>query len=61
MAATYKPGDTVPKTGEVQCTQTNGVKDKVTAGKTFAPCDHWGNTTAKTAPGNTFRSVRFLA
>jgi hypothetical protein len=42
MAQTYKPGDTVPKTGEVQCTQHSNVKDKVTAGSTFAPCMHWG-------------------
>lgn len=41
MADTYKPGDTVPRTGEVECTQRNGVKDKVTAGTTFAPCLHW--------------------
>jgi hypothetical protein len=47
MADTYKPGDTVPKTGEVQCTQKNGVKDKVTEGETFAPCDHWGEHNGK--------------
>jgi hypothetical protein len=41
MAATYKPGDTVPKTGEVQCAQYNGTKDKVVAGSKFAPCMHW--------------------
>ncbi len=56
MSDTYKPGDTVPTTGEVKCTQHNGVKDKVTAPAEFAPCDHWGggeNTTAKNARGNT--------
>lgn len=42
MAETYKPGDVVPKTGEVQCTQHTGTKDIVTAGEHFAPCMHWG-------------------
>jgi hypothetical protein len=46
MADTYKPGDTVPKDGEVECTQS-GIKDKVTAGTTFAPCDHWGEHGSK--------------
>jgi hypothetical protein len=41
MATTYKPGDIVPRTGEVECTQRNGVKDKVKEGDTFAPCMHW--------------------
>jgi hypothetical protein len=41
MADTYKPGDTVPKTGKVQCTQHNNTKDHVQAGTTFAPCMHW--------------------
>ena len=47
MSDTYKPGDTVPRTGEVKCTQKNGVKDKVTAGTKFAPCDHWGEHNGK--------------
>jgi hypothetical protein len=47
MATTYKPGDTVPRDGEVQCTQKNGVKDKVKAGTIFAPCDHWGEHNGK--------------
>jgi hypothetical protein len=38
---TYKPGDTVQKTGEVQCTQHQNTKDKVVAGSIFAPCMHW--------------------
>jgi hypothetical protein len=42
MSQTYRPGDTVPTTGEVKCTQHPGVRDKVTAGETFAPCMHWG-------------------
>lgn len=42
MAVTYKPGETVPRTGEVQCTQHPEVKDKVQQGDTFAPCVHWG-------------------
>ncbi len=42
MAETYKPGELVPKTGEVQCTQHTGTKDIVTAGEHFAPCMHWG-------------------
>jgi hypothetical protein len=42
MATTYKPGESVPKTGTVKCTQHASVKDKVKAGTTFAPCDHWG-------------------
>ena len=39
---TYKPGDTVPRDGEVKCTQHPSVKDEVKAGTTLAPCDHWG-------------------
>lgn len=42
VAETYKPGDTVPKDGEVQCTQHHNTKDTVEAGTTFAPCMHWG-------------------
>jgi hypothetical protein len=38
MAQQYKPGDTVPKDGTVQCTLYNGTKDEVKAGTTFAPC-----------------------
>lgn len=41
MAATYKPGDEVPATGEVKCTQHEDVRDRVTAGETFSPCMHW--------------------
>jgi len=41
VAETYKPGDTVPKTGKVQCTQHHNTKDDVKAGETFAPCMHW--------------------
>jgi len=47
MAQTYKPGETVPKTGEVECTQNNGTKDHVKAGTKFAPCDHWGQHNGK--------------
>lgn len=43
MAQTYKPGDTVPRDGTVECTQYNGTRDTVKAGTTFAPCDHWGD------------------
>lgn len=42
LAQTYKPGDTVPKTGTVECTQHSKVKDHVKEGRTFAPCMHWG-------------------
>jgi hypothetical protein len=42
MATTYKPGETVPTTGTVQCTQASGTQDHVVAGTKFAPCDHWG-------------------
>jgi len=41
MATTYKPGDTVPRDGTVECTQYPGTRDTVKAGTTFAPCDHW--------------------
>lgn len=47
MAETYKPGDTVPKSGKVKCTQHPSVTDNVTAGTTFAPCDHWGEAGEK--------------
>lgn len=43
MATTYKPGDTVPRDGKVECTQYNGTKDSVKAGTKFAPCDHFGD------------------
>jgi len=43
MATTYKPGDTVPRDGRVECTQYNGTKDNVTAGTKFPPCDHFGD------------------
>jgi len=32
VATTYKPGDTVPKDGTVECTQYNGTRDRVKAG-----------------------------
>lgn len=41
MGETFKPGEAVPKTGEVQCTQHPSVKDNVTAGEHFPPCMHW--------------------
>jgi len=41
MAQTYKPGQLVPKTGEVKCTEHESIRDKVRAGDTFAPCMHW--------------------
>ena len=47
MAQTYKPGETVPQTGTVKCTQNNGTQDHVTAGTKFAPCDHWGDHNGK--------------
>jgi len=47
MAETYKPGDKVPKTGRVKCTQHPNVTDNVTAGSTLAPCDHWGDAGQK--------------
>ena len=43
MATTYKPGETVPKDGIVQCTEFKGTKDKVKKGTKFAACDHWGD------------------
>jgi hypothetical protein len=43
VAETYKPGETVPRDGTVECTQYNGTKDEVKKGTTFAPCDHWGD------------------
>lgn len=43
MATTYKPGDTVPRDGKVECTQYNGTTDNVKAGTKFAPCDHFGD------------------
>lgn len=42
MPQTYKPGETVPKTGTVKCTQHPGTTDHVVVGTKFAPCDHWG-------------------
>jgi len=33
MAETYKPGDTVPRDGTVECTQYPGTRDKVKAGR----------------------------
>lgn len=43
MPTTYRPGDTVPRDGRVECTQHNGTQDNVKAGTKFAPCDHWGD------------------
>jgi hypothetical protein len=40
MAQTYKPGETAPKDGTVECTQYSDTRDHVKAGTTFAPCDH---------------------
>lgn len=42
MAVTYRPGDTVPHTGRVECLQHPGTQDNVVAGTKFAPCMHWG-------------------
>jgi len=47
MAQQYKPGETVPRTGTVECKQANGTKDNVIAGRTFAPCDQWGQHNGK--------------
>jgi hypothetical protein len=41
MATQYKPGETVPRDGTVECKQFHGTRDHVKAGTTFAPCDHW--------------------
>jgi hypothetical protein len=41
VAQTYKPGDTVPMDGTVECTQYPGTRDNVKRGTKFAPCDHW--------------------
>jgi hypothetical protein len=54
MAQTYKPGETVPRDGIVECTGYPGTRDRVKAGTTFAPRDPWGETTILEAvPGNT--------
>jgi hypothetical protein len=42
MATQYKPGDIVPKTGKVKCTQYPGTQKDVKAGDKFPPCDNWG-------------------
>lgn len=47
MAQMYKSGDTVPTTGEVECTQNNGTKKHVKANTTFPPCDNWGDHNGK--------------
>jgi hypothetical protein len=47
MSQTYKPGDTVPKSGKVKCTQHPEVRDNVTAGKKFPACMHWGEHNRK--------------
>ena len=43
MAQTYKPGETVPQNGTVQCVGHPGVRDQVEAGTRFAPCHHFGD------------------
>jgi hypothetical protein len=53
MPTTYKPGDTVPRDGQVGCTQATGTQDKVRAGTKFAPATTGVSTTAETAPGST--------
>jgi len=47
MAQTYKPGDTVPRVGTVECTQYPGTRGNVKQGTKFAPCHHWGDRHAK--------------
>jgi hypothetical protein len=42
MRDTYKPGEAVPRTGEVKCTQHPDVHDTVEAGETFPPGMDWG-------------------
>lgn len=42
MAMQYKPGDIVPKTGRVKCTQYQGTQKNVKAGERFPACDNWG-------------------
>lgn len=43
MVQTYKPGETVPQSGTVQCVGHSDVRDDVTAGTRFAPCHHIGD------------------
>jgi hypothetical protein len=37
----YRPGETAPADGFVQCTRFNGGKQRITAGTKFVPCEHW--------------------
>lgn len=39
----YKPGETVPRDGEVVCSQHHDIQKHVRAGTTFPPCDNWGD------------------
>ncbi len=40
---TYKPGETVPEDGKVECIGHPDVRDDVKAGTRFAPCHHFGD------------------
>jgi hypothetical protein len=52
---TYKPGETVPRNGTVECKQVNGTRDNVIQGTRFAPCDTGAIITENSAPGSTSR------
>jgi len=43
MAQSYKPGETVPQDGKVQCSAHPEIEDNVKAGTKFAPCHHFGD------------------
>lgn len=43
MAQTYKPGETVPQNGTVQCVGHPEIRNEVEAGTRFAPCHHFGD------------------
>jgi hypothetical protein len=47
MAQQYKPGETVPRDGRVECKQKNGTQDNVKKDTKFAPCLHWGDHDGK--------------
>jgi hypothetical protein len=49
---TYKPGQTAPRTGEIQCVEYHGTRKHIRAGETFPPCDNWGE---HHGPGCTWR------
>jgi hypothetical protein len=53
MATTYKPGDTVPRDGKVECTQYNGTKDNVKAGRSSRLVITSASITARAAAGRT--------